>query len=145
MSSAARLKQALALARVVVAPEEMVLARLPRERAAQAATCASELSGFWSLTLDDAELSLVLPATAWARLAERFPEATVAPSYRLLTFDLPLALDLVGFLAAVSAALAARGVSVYALSAFSRDHILVRAADVSAAVAALESLQAEKD
>ena len=136
------LRAALAAAQVVVGPDELALVQLPRPLAPRVAPVVSALPGFWSLTLDDLELTLVLPTADWQKLAPSWPEATVARPYRLLTFDLPLPLDLVGFLAAVSAALAAKGLSIYALSAFTRDHLLVRAEDLPAAAAVLAALRA---
>lgn len=49
----------------------------------------------------------------------------------------PLAFETVGVLAALTAALAAAGVGVFALSTFDTDYLLVREADLPRAVAAL--------
>jgi hypothetical protein len=57
-----------------------------------------------------------------------------------LTFDVELPFDLVGFLAVVASALAERDVSVFVLSAYSTDHVLVRRADLEEALAALSEL-----
>ncbi|MBI5958897.1 MAG: ACT domain-containing protein, partial [Chloroflexi bacterium] len=45
--------------------------------------------------------------------------------YRLITFDLPLDLNLLGFMALVSRILADAQVPILALSAFERDHLLI--------------------
>ena len=121
-----------------------MLVRLDTECAASLAHQLDwRAGGLLSLTVDAAEVSAVLHADAWQKLAERFAEARVAGPYRLITFDLALDFAVVGYLAAVTSALAARGVSVYALSAHSRDHILVRRDDAAAARAALEELIAQ--
>ena len=60
--------------------------------------------------------------------------------YRLITFEIVLDLSVVGFLAAVSARLAEEGVSIYALSTFLRDHILVKGEDADRAAEALRRL-----
>lgn len=127
----------------LVHAEDMVLVGLSVDSVAQLVAALPSDRGFFSLTLDAWEASLVLPAGDWCGLAERCPDARVAGPYRLLTFDIPLELDLVGFLAAVSTALAARDVPIYALSAVSRDHLLVRAADLAAAEEALAELRDE--
>ncbi|MBI5046832.1 ACT domain-containing protein [Candidatus Micrarchaeota archaeon] len=46
--------------------------------------------------------------------------------WKLITFDMVLPFELVGFFAAVSQALAEETISIFAISAFSTDHILVK-------------------
>jgi len=58
----------------------------------------------------------------------------------LITFDIVLDLSLVGFLSVVSSVLADEGVSIYALSTYLRDHILVKKVDAARAIAALDRL-----
>ncbi len=60
--------------------------------------------------------------------------------WKLITFDMTLPFGLVGFLARVSKALADEGVSIFVISAYSTDHILVKEKDLSKAVKKLESL-----
>lgn len=62
------------------------------------------------------------------------------PGWARLTFEADLPFDLVGFLAVVASALAERDVSVFVLSAYSTDHVLVRRTDLDEAVAALSAL-----
>jgi hypothetical protein len=57
-----------------------------------------------------------------------------------LTFDATLPFDLVGFLAVVASALAERDVSVFVLSAYSTDHVLVKRTDETTALDALSEL-----
>ena len=60
--------------------------------------------------------------------------------WKRLTFDLVLPFDLVGFLAMVAAVLAEEDVSIFTLSAYSTDHVLVKVEDVEPAVRKLEEL-----
>lgn len=60
--------------------------------------------------------------------------------WKRFTFEAVLPFDLVGFLAAVSSALAAADVSIFVLSAYSTDHVLVKREDVPRAARALEEL-----
>ncbi|MBN2393480.1 MAG: ACT domain-containing protein [Anaerolineae bacterium] len=53
----------------------------------------------------------------------------VSPPYRLITFDIPLDWGVIGYLAALTSELAEAGISIIALSAFSRDHIFVAEID----------------
>ena len=72
------------------------------------------------------------------RLAD-VPAVDCEPGWRLLTFDAVLPFELVGFLAVVATALAENDVSIFALSAYSTDHLLVRQDDLETA---LETLSA---
>ncbi|MDS0294546.1 ACT domain-containing protein [Halogeometricum luteum] len=62
------------------------------------------------------------------------------PGWALLTFDATLPFELVGFLARVASTLAEEDIPVFALSAYSTDHVLVRRADAESALAALSDL-----
>ena len=57
-----------------------------------------------------------------------------------LTFDIVLPFELVGFLARVAGALADSDVSVFALSAYSTDHVFVRETQLETASETLSSL-----
>ena len=60
--------------------------------------------------------------------------------WRMITFDMVLPLSLVGFFAAVSGGLAAAGVNIFALSAYTTDHVFVKSEKLETAVKALEKL-----
>lgn len=60
--------------------------------------------------------------------------------WKIITFDTVLPFTMVGFLAKVSTALANAGISIFAVSAFSRDHILIKTIKVEDAVERLENL-----
>lgn len=81
--------------------------------------------------------------TTWIVDEERLPASgtlAVELGWRLITFDMILPFGLVGFLAAVAGALARDGISLFALSAYSTDHILVRDFDLTRAEASLTGL-----
>ena len=58
----------------------------------------------------------------------------------MLTFDMALPLELVGFLSKISKALADRNISIFVISAYSTDHILVKEKDLAEAIAAFSQL-----
>ncbi len=58
--------------------------------------------------------------------------------YRALRVRGPLPLDLVGILAAIADPLASAGLSIFAISTFETDYVLVRAADLEPAIRVLE-------
>jgi len=86
---------------------------------------------------DRKEVTLMLEQSDWTTLKHAVREAKVEGDYRLLTFDIELSWDLVGFLAEIARLLASAGVPVGALSAFSRDHILIKQEYLPAALKAL--------
>ncbi|RZS34745.1 hypothetical protein EV193_10893 [Herbihabitans rhizosphaerae] len=88
-------------------------------------------NGFVSVTRTPDELSVVCPAAV-------APAAELSkPGWRLLTVRGPLEFTLTGIMAALSGELAAAGVSLFAVSTYDTDHMLVPATDLARAVAAL--------
>jgi hypothetical protein len=83
---------------------------------------------FWACMRDKDEVSLVLTQEAFAHSLSISP-LDVSPPYRLITLDIPLDWGVVGYLAALTAVLAEAGISLFALSAFSRDHLFVPQVD----------------
>lgn len=90
------------------------------------------LSGaFASVTRTPDELSVVCAE-------EAVPAGvTTARDWRCLRFQGPFAFEETGVLASVTAPLAAAGISLFALSTYDTDYVLVRDGDLARAVAAL--------
>jgi hypothetical protein len=109
----------------------------------KARTLLKDLRPYSSVTYTSEEVSVVLRSTDWARLKTNFPGYKEEEPYRLITFDIVLDLSLVGFLSVVSTALAESGVSIYAISTYLKDHILVKKRDAARAVAVLNCLVSE--
>jgi hypothetical protein len=88
-------------------------------------------SRFWSVTRTDQELSVVLPEVnvppGWQ--AER--------GWRCLAVQGPLDFRQVGVLASLSVPLAEAGISIFALSTYDTDYLLLRDADLECARVAL--------
>lgn len=109
-------------------PGRYAIGRLPADAAFPAWL---PTRGFVACTRTLHELSVVceedaLPATV-----------TATRGWRALGVDGPLAFELVGVLASLSGALAAAAVSVFVVSTYDTDYLLVREAQFEAAVAAL--------
>jgi hypothetical protein len=86
---------------------------------------------------DTLELTLIVRSS----VAERLPTpATLLGDRRVILLEGRLGDDLVGFMAAVTAALAERGVWLLALGAATRDHVLVADDQLDDALDALASL-----
>src|SRR4030042_4572542 len=64
----------------------------------------------------------------------------IQKGWKLLTFDMVLPFELVGFLATVSNAFAEEGIPIFAVSAYSTDHLFVREEDLPKAKEKLRTL-----
>jgi hypothetical protein len=85
---------------------------------------------------DESETTVVVPEDA----VDAIEADRVEPGWRRLTFEMELPFELVGFLATVATALADVDVSVFVLSSYSTDHVLVKDADLETALSQLEAL-----
>ena len=134
----------LAQARWQARPERFVLAGLqPNERMLALRLLASITAPFVQLIAEPGILTLLVPHGDWRSLKPAFPRARVQAPFRVISFDLDLPDDLVGFLAVASRALADAGVPILAICGYSKDHILVREEHLERALAALGSAGAE--
>ena len=119
-------------------PERFVLAALePNERMVVARLLAGVTAPFMQLIAESDLLTLLLPQSDWRSLKPAFPHARVQQPFRVISFDLDLPNDLVGFLAVASRALAEAGVPILAICGYTKDHILVREEHLERALAAL--------
>ncbi len=114
------------------------------EFAAAAGMVAHIGEPFCALLVDKDEVSLLLPADTWERFSNRIPESTVsAESYRLITIDVELEPNLVGFMAHVSRAMADADITILPFAAYTRDHLFVPEGRFDIAIAALENLRSK--
>ncbi len=95
------------------------------------------------LLRDAHEVTLLLEEDDWRTMRHAARAARVEGNFRLVTLDVELPWDTIGFLARVTEILASVGVSVGALSSFSRDHLLVKQDDLAKALRALSPHVAE--
>ena len=120
------------------------LLRLPPNGITLAAGVVAEArQPFCALVVDRHEVSLLLTDAAVQEFSRRLRDAQVSEiKYRLITLDVVLDPQLVGFMARISRALAQAGISVLPFAAFSRDHIAVAVHDFDKALAILKATQA---
>jgi hypothetical protein len=123
---------------------EYRLLQLPRSaHMAAAGVFAQHGEPFAMLIHAKDEVTLVLPADAIAEYEKRIAGYTdFGRAFRLISFygvDDP---NIIGFMAALSTALAAAGVFIIPIGAFTRDHVLVFAEQLDTAFEALRKLQA---
>lgn len=122
---------------------EYAVIRLPAKAITLAAATVAEIGEpLLVLIADKDEVTLVIPSEAVEDFQTRLHDFPQSPQkYRLITFNIELDFDLIGFMALVSTALANAGVSILPIAAFSRDHILVPANQIDTALNALQRLK----
>lgn len=89
------------------------------------------------LLRDDREVTLLLEEDDWRAMRHVVRDARIESGFRLVTLDIELDWSVVGYLARVTAILAEAGIAVGALSAFSRDHLLIKQNDLGTALRVL--------
>jgi hypothetical protein len=95
------------------------------------------------LLRDAYEVTLLLEEEDWLTMRHIVRDARVEGNWRLLTLNIELGWNVVGYLARVTEILAAAGIPVGALAAFSRDHLLIKQDDLGAALRVLGEHVAE--
>ncbi len=118
---------------------------LPLEEMSSLVHNTRSLTGVFALTVDQWEITLVINEKAWEAMASSFQQARVQHGYRVVTLDVVLEWSVVGFLAAVCGALAQRRIPVGVVSAYSRDHLLVRQEHLPKALETIRALMRKAD
>jgi hypothetical protein len=86
---------------------------------------------------DKWEVTLVLDEVDFKTIRHAIRDAKVERNFRLMSFDIELGFEVVGFMARISDIFAKDQISILPFSSFSRDHVLIRQDDLSAALKAL--------
>jgi hypothetical protein len=134
--------QALIQCKLYTDEFDYILIHLPPAAIMAAAVVLAEISEpFGALIADKDEVTLLLAQDDWNAYKHRLPDHVTTGPYRLITFDLELDPDLIGFMALVARILAEAGVSILAFSAYARDHIFVHSDHFQTAWDALTAAQ----
>jgi len=121
-------------ARVEVAPETFFLISLAHNewlKLLENPELSPRMTAPFMIFRDKWEVTLLLDDTDFGTVRYAIRDAKIQGNFRLLTFDVELDFSVVGFLAKIAGILAAANISIVALSAFSRDHILVNQQDLA--------------
>lgn len=86
---------------------------------------------------DQWEVTLVLDEIDFGTVRHATRDAKVEQNFRLLSFNVDLPFDVVGFMAQISKIMAEAGISILPISSFSRDHLLLKQEDLATALKAL--------
>ncbi|MDT7602846.1 MAG: uncharacterized protein QOF61_843 [Acidobacteriota bacterium] len=139
-------EELLSRARVEVSPATFVLVGLRHEewsRLLENPELSPRPEAVLMLLRDTHETTLLVEADDWLAMRHAARDARVETGFRLVTLDIELGWNVVGFLARVTQILAEAGVPVGALSAFSRDHLLIKQDDLGTALRVLGAHVAE--
>ena len=126
--------------RVEVAPETFTLVSVRREdwlKLLENPDLSPRMSAPFMIFFDKWEVTLLLDEVDFGTISHAIQDAKTERNFRLLSFDIELDFNVVGFLAEVSRILAEAEISIVALSAFSRDHLLIKQLDLSKALKVL--------
>jgi hypothetical protein len=126
--------------RVEVSPETYYLVSLRHDdwkKLLENPELSPRMTAPFMILSDKYEVTLMLDDTDYQTCRYAIRDAKVEGNFRLLTFDLVMDFTVVGFMAAVSKILADAEISIMALSAFSRDHLLIKQGDLAKALKVL--------
>jgi uncharacterized protein len=132
--------------RVEVSPATFVLVGMRHEdwsRLLEQPELSPRASVPFMLLRDTQEVTLLLEEEDWLVMRHALREARVETGWRLVTLDIKLDWNVTGFLARVTEILAAAGIPLGALTAFSRDHLLIKQDDLGRALKVLGEHVAE--
>lgn len=133
-------KEILRSARVAVAAETFALVGMDRDHLLTLLSDNSlspRMSAPFMIFMDPHEVTLILDEIDLGNMRRGLDGAKIENGYRMLTFDIVIELSVVGFMAEISPILADAGVPILPLSAYSRDSLLIKQADLAAALRAL--------
>ena len=123
--------------RIVVEPETFVLVSLRHDgwkKLLADPALSPRMAAPFMILMDKHEVTLLLDEIDFDTMRHALRDAKTEGGYRLLTFDIELDLNVVGFMAEVSRILSDANVPIMALSAFSRDHLLIKQNDLAKAL-----------
>jgi hypothetical protein len=133
-------------AKVEVAPETFHLVSLPHAdwlKLLENPELSPRMSAPFMIFRDRWEVTLLFDETDFGMIRHQIRNAKTAGNYRLLSFDVELDFSIFGFLAEITRILAEAEIPIVALSAFSRDHLLIKQNDLAKALKVLGEYVAE--
>lgn len=107
-----------------------------KEKVAVAKT-KSQITGAFATVIDKNEITTICERN---KLPAEYVIEVDEDDWRIITFDMLLPMDLVGFIAKISNAIAEEGISILYISAYSTDHLLIQEKDLQKTVAKLKKM-----
>ena len=132
--------------RVEVAPESFFLVSLRYEdwlKLLENPELSPRGTAPFMILRDAHEVTLLLDEVDYGTIRHVIRDARSEGAFRLVTFNIELAWDVVGYFALVTKFLAEAEIPVAAVSAFTRDHLLIKQQDLPRALKILGEYVAE--
>lgn len=126
--------------RVEIAPETYALVSLRHEdwrKLLENPELSPRMTAPFMIFSDKWEVTLLLDDVDFQTIRYAVRDAKTQGGFRLLSFDIELDFSVVGFLAEIARILSEANISIVSLSAFSRDHILIKQSDLAKALKVL--------
>lgn len=126
--------------RVEVAPDSYTLVSLSHanwNKLLETPELSPRMTAPFMIFQDNLEVTLLLDEIDYEKIHYAILSAKSQGGFRLLTFDIELDFNVIGFVAFVAKLLAEAGISIVALSAYSRDHLLIKQDDLAKALIVL--------
>ncbi len=126
--------------KIEVAPETFNIVSLRGEdwlKLLENPELSPRMSAPFMIFSDRWEVTLLLDEIDFGTIRHAVRDAKIERNFRLLSFDLELEFNIVGYMAEISRILAEAEISILALSAFSRDHVLIKQTDLAKALKVL--------
>jgi hypothetical protein len=99
---------------------------------------AKLVEGAFAVIQDKNEITVVLQENKLGEYQQDILETSLG--WNIITFDMLLPLNMVGFIGALASALANEGIDILTFSAYSTEHVLVQSTDLAKALGVLEHL-----
>jgi hypothetical protein len=134
------IRDLLAVTKIEVSPETFYVIALSHEtwfRLLENPELSPRMTSPFLIFKDRWEVTLVIDEIDFGAIRHIVRGERIESNFRLLSFDVELDFDVVGFIARIASILAAADISILPFSSFSRDHLLVRQDDLAAALKAL--------
>jgi len=126
--------------RVEISPETYSLISIPEsefQKLLENPELSPRMTAPFMIFKDKFEITLLLDETDFRSVRDNLENAKVETGFRLLTFEIVLDFNVFGFLAELARILAEAEIPIVALSAFSRDHILIKQENLAKALKVL--------
>ncbi len=133
-----KLKSLFANTKLNVLPQDFFIVSIPKGNLNLVKENIKNLDNeFFSVINEKDEITLILSKQNWKKISNDFKEVKIEKDYKVITFDINLNLNIVGYLAQITKLLAKNNISILAVSTYLKDHILVRNKDLDKSIKAL--------
>ncbi len=126
-----RIEKLIAATSLRIHPQKFSLISCPLSYSTLVKQRISDIDNpFWSVTISEEEISLILPSNTWQIHNSYFPKAKAEDDYRVITLDVATGWTVSGYLAKILSILTQENITIGIISAFSRHHLIIRSKDL---------------